>query len=341
MKRLLVTYSDSHGRPMDQVRRTFDEFEIRELEVPAGGLDVDVPEKLGKALEGCDACLLRPGRFSRAVFEAADDLQVIALTGSGVDHIDLEAATDAGVVVANSPDGPAHSVVEHTFGMTFALLRDVIENSRGVTTGRWEEVRSPVTEIQGKTMGIVGLGTIGLGVARIATESFGVHVVGYDPYLSGDRSHPVFPRYDRETVEAAGVKLLNDRAALFEQSDVVSVHTPLTEETSGLVGEGELAAIGDGYLVNTSRGGVVDEAALYDALVDGDLSGAALDVFEDEPPSPENPLLDAPNVVFSPHIAGVSDRTQERGLEFAAESIRAVLSGKQPETVVNPTVYDR
>ena len=339
MPRLLVTYSDSHGRPMAEVREVFDGFEIRELEVPAGGIDVDVTERLREALEGCEACLLRPGRFSREVFAAADDLRVIALTGSGVDHIDLEAATEAGVVVANSPGGPAPSVVEHTFAVTFALLRDVIENTHGVADGRWAEVRSPVTELGGKTVGVVGLGTIGLDVARTAAASFGADVIGYDPYVSGERSHPVFPRYDRETVEGAGVELL-DKDRLFERSDIATVHTPLTEETRGLVGEPELAALGEGYLINTSRGGVVEEPALCEALVDGSLAGAALDVFGSEPPSPDNPLLDAPNLILSPHVAGVSDRTQRRGLELAAESIRTALDGGRPDTVVNPAVYD-
>lgn len=339
MPRLLVTYSDSHGRPMAEVREIFDGFEIRELEVPAGGIDVDVPEQLIEALEGCEACLLRPGRFSREVFEAADDLRVIALTGSGVDHIDLDAATDADVVVANSPGGPGPSVVEHTFGVTFALLRDVIENTRGVADGRWAKVRSPVTELRGKTLGVVGLGTIGLDVARIAAGSFGADVVGYDPYATGERSHPVFPRHDREAVEDVGVELV-DRARLFERADIVTIHTPLTEETRGLVGEPELAALGEGYLVNTSRGGVVEEPALHEALVEGALAGAALDVFGNEPPAPDNPLLDAPNLILSPHVAGVSDRTQRRGLELAAESIRTVLDGGRPDTVANPAVYD-
>mgnify|MGYP006276071753 CR=1 FL=1 len=339
MPRLLVTHSDSHGRPMAKVREIFDGFEIRELSVPAGGLDVDVPERLIEALEGCEACLLRPGRFSGDVFAAVDDLRAVALTGSGVDHIDLDAATEAGVVVANSPGGPGPSVVEHTFAVTFALLRDVIENARGVADGRWADVRSPVTELRGKTVGVVGLGTIGLEVARTATASFGADVVGYDPYVTGERSHPVFPRHDRGAVEDAGVELV-DRERLFERADVVTVHTPLTEETRGLVGEPELDGLGEGYLVNTSRGGVIEESALYDALVDGELAGAALDVFENEPPSPDNPLLDAPNLILSPHVAGVSDRTQRRGLELAAESIRTALDGGRPDTVVNPAVYD-
>jgi D-3-phosphoglycerate dehydrogenase len=324
---------------MTEVREIFDEFEIRELAVPAGGLDVDVSDRLIEALEGCEACLLRPGRFSRDVFAAVEELRVIALTGSGVDHIDLDAATEAGVVVANSPGGPAPSVVEHTFAVTFALLRDVMENARGVADGRWAEVRSPVTELRGKTVGVVGLGTIGLDVARTAAASFGADVVGHDPYVAGERSHPVFPRHDRAAVEDAGVELL-DRERLFERADVVTVHTPLTEETRGLVGEPELAELGAGYLVNTSRGGVVEESALYEALVDGELAGAALDVFENEPPSPDNPLLNAPNLISSPHVAGVSDRTQRRGLELAAESIRTALDGGRPDTVVNPAVYD-
>ena len=339
MPELLVTYSESHGRPMDVVREIFGEFNVRTVSVPAGGLDVDATERLREALAGCDACLLRPGRFSREVFEAAADLQVIALTGSGVDHIDLAAATEAGVVVANSPGGPAPSVVEHTFGMIFALLRDLLETTERVAAGEWADVRSPVTELGGKTLGVVGVGTIGLEVARTAAERFDADVVGYDPYVTGDRSHPTFPRYDRETVTAAGVDLVG-RAELFERADVVTVHTPLTDETRGLVDEGALARLGEGYLVNTGRGGVVDERALHDALVEGDLAGAALDVFEAEPPDPDNPLLGAPNLVLSPHVAGVSDRTQRRGLEIAATSIREVLNGERPDTVVNPAVYD-
>lgn len=339
MPALLVTYSESHGRPMDVVREIFAGFNVRTVSVPAGGLDVDATEELREAVAGCDACLLRPGRFSREVFEAAADLQVIALTGSGVDHIDLAAATEAGVVVANSPGGPAPSVVEHTFGMIFALLRDLLETTERVAAGEWADVRSPVTELGGKTLGVVGVGTIGLEVARTAAERFDADVVGYDPYVTGERSHPMFPRHDRETVRAAGVDLVG-RAELFKRADVVTVHTPLTAETRGLVDEDALARLGEGYLVNTGRGGVVDEGALHEALVEGDLAGAALDVFEEEPPDPDNPLLDAPNLVLSPHVAGVSDRTQRRGLEIAATSIRQVLAGERPDTVVNPAVYD-
>lgn len=340
MPRLLVTYSGSHARPMDRVRAIFDEFEVCELEVPAGGLDVEAGESLRAALDGCEACLLRPGRLTREVFAAADDLQVVALTGSGVDHIDLGAASDHGVVVANSPGGPGPSVVEHAFGLLFALLRDLREKDRLVREGEWERARSPVTELRGKTLGVVGLGTIGIEVAATAATRFGVDVIGYDPYVTGDRDHPVFPRNDRETVEAAGVELVGKRE-LFDRATAVTLHTPLTDETEGLVGEPELSALGSGYLVNTGRGGVVDEAALRDALVNGPLRGAALDVFAEEPPARDDPLLAAPNLIASPHVAGVSDRTQERGLRLAAESIRAVLDGEQPDTVVNPDVYDR
>jgi D-3-phosphoglycerate dehydrogenase len=339
MRRLLVTYSESHGRPMDLVREIFDDFEVRTLEVPAGALDVAATGALADALAGCEACLLRPGRTTRDVFAAADDLRVVALTGSGVDHVDLEAATDHRVVVANAPGGPGPSVVEHTFAMIFAMLRDVVESTRLVREGRWSEARSPVTELRGTTVGVVGLGTIGFEVARTALERFGAEVVGYDPYVAGERAHPVFPRYDRDTVEAAGVELV-EKTELFERATVATVHAPLTEETAGLVGAPELAALGDGYVVNTARGGVVDEGALRGALVEGDLQGAALDVFDDEPPEPDDPLLDAPNLLASPHVAGVSDRTQERGLRLAADAIRTVLDGGRPETVVNPAVYD-
>jgi D-3-phosphoglycerate dehydrogenase len=338
MRRLLVTYSESHGRPMDRVRELFDDFEVRELEVPAGGLDVEATDALREALDGCEACLLRPGRLTDEVLAAAETLQVVALTGSGVDHIDLEAATSHGVVVANSPGGPGPSVVEHTFGLTFALLRNVVANDRLVRAGEWDRARSPVEEFRGQTLGVVGVGTIGLEVARTAADRFGADVVGYDPYVTGEHDHPVFPRHDRATVEAAGVELV-DKLSLFERATVATLHTPLTEETERLVGTTELEALGDGYLVNTGRGGVVDETALRAALVDGQLAGAALDVFPDEPPAPDDPLLDAPNLLASPHVAGVSDRTQERGLRLAADAIRAVLADDRPDTVVNPAVY--
>lgn len=339
MPRLLVTYSESHDRPMDRVRAVFDEFTVEGIELPAGGLDVEAEDTLAEALAGCEACLLRPGQLTDAVFAAAPDLQVVALTGSGVDHIDLEAATDHGVVVANSPGGPAPSVVEHTFCLLFALLRDLVEKDRLVRSGAWDEARSPVTELRGKTLGVVGVGTIGLDIARTAADRFGVDVLGYDPYVTGSSDHPVFPRFDRETVEAAGVELVG-RRELFERADAVTVHTPLTEETEGLVGEAELSALGEGYLVNTARGGVVEQSALYAALTDERLAGAALDVFDTEPPAPDDPLLEAPNLLASPHVAGVSDRTQERGLELAAESVQTVLAGERPDTVVNPAVYD-
>jgi D-3-phosphoglycerate dehydrogenase len=338
MARLLVTHSTSHGRPMDLVRTVFGDFEVRECEVPAGGLDVEATDRLRTALEGCEACLLRPGRLTRDLFAAAEDLRVVALTGSGVDHVDLDAASEHGVVVVNAPAGPAPSVVEHTFGMLFALLRDIPENSRLVRDGEWERARSPVTELRGKTLGVVGLGQIGLEVAAAAADRFGAEVVGYDPYVTGERDHPVFPRHDRSTVVAAGVELVGKRE-LFERATVATLHAPLTEETSGLVGAAELAALGDGYLLNTARGDVVDQSELLDALVDGTLAGAALDVFAAEPPEPTNPLLDAPNLLASPHVAGVSDRTQERGLRLAADSVRLVLEGERPDTVTNPAVY--
>jgi len=224
MPRLLVTHSGSHGRPLGLVREAFDDFEVRNCEVPAGDLNVEATDRLRMALEGCEACLLRPGRLTRDVFEAADDLRVVALTGSGVDHIDLGAATDHGVVVANSPGGPAPSVVEHTFAMAFALLRNLPERSHLVWADEWERARPAVTKLCGKTLGVVGLGIIGLAVADTAADRFGVDIAGYDPYVSEERDHPVFPRYGRERIEAAGVELIA-RRELFERASIVSTHT--------------------------------------------------------------------------------------------------------------------
>ena len=290
-------------------------------------------------IERYDAVIVRVAPLDAAVLDRADNLQVIAKQGSGLDNDDIAAAARQDIVVCNTPGANARSVAEHSIGLIFGLARHLRGADRHVRSGGWNRSDFTGTELRGKTVGVVGLGTIGLEVARTATASFGADVVGYDPYVTGERSHPVFPRHDRGAVEDAGVELV-DRERLFERADVVTVHTPLTEETRGLVGDPELDGLGEGYLVNTSRGGVIEESALYDALVDGELAGAALDVFENEPPSPDNPLLDAPNLILRPHVAGGSDRTQRRGLELAAESIRTALDGGRPDTVVNPAVYD-
>jgi D-3-phosphoglycerate dehydrogenase len=335
---MLVTHSASHPRPLDLIREEFADFEVREFEFETSGLDV-TDDRLLEAVRDCEVLLHRPGVLGREVIEAAEELRVIALTGSGYDHVDLDAATERGIVVVNLPENPAPNVVEHVFGFAVALLRDFPTKFVAAAEGRWDEARQPVTALRTTTVGVLGVGTIGFPVAKIAHEAFGARVVAYDPYVTGDRESPIYPRHERETVEAAGVELL-DRAAFFEEADLVTVHVPHTEETHHIVGADELAALEGGYLINTSRGGVVDEQALVDAVDRGSLAGVALDVTNPEPPAPDNPLLGAENVVLTPHVSGISTDFQERAVRLVRPKIEAVLDGERPPGVVNPAVYE-
>lgn len=340
MADVLAMYSGSHHTRVDVFREELAEHDVRELELPAGGLYVGDEEEVIEALDGCEALWLRPGHVTRRVIESNPELRVIAVHGGGYDHVDVDAATDNGVVVVHSPEGPAPSVVEHTFGFMFSLLRDLQDVSRQVAEGNWMDARIENSELGVRTVGVVGLGTIGFQVARIASQAFGADVVAHDPYVTGELTSDIYPRVERAEAEAAGIDLV-DLDDLFERSDVVTLHTPFTEHTAGMVGERQLELLDGGYLVNTSRGGVVDESALVEAVEAGQLGGVALDVLENEPPDPDNPLLGAPNVVVTPHTAGVSTTFLERAARLAAEKIGTVLDGGRPDKVINPQVYEQ
>lgn len=338
MTRILVVSNPSHPVRTDRFRETAPEFAVDELELPDGGVDVDGTDELRAALDAHDAMFIRCGRITSQVIESDPALRVIAVHGAGYDHVDVTAATRNGVVVTNNPDGPGPAVVEHTFALVFTLLRDLPARFDRTATGDWTGARDTVIELRGRTVGVVGLGTIGFPVARTASIAFGANVLGYDPYVTGERDAPIWPRVDRETVVDAGVELVG-KDDLFERSEVVSVHVPLTDETRGLVGEAELDALGDGYLINTARGDIVDEAALLSALDRDVLAGVGLDVLSEEPPDPAHPLLGREDVYVTPHIAGVTDGYLERAAELSARKIRTVIDGGRPRTVVNPAVF--
>jgi D-3-phosphoglycerate dehydrogenase len=326
---------------MDVVREVFSEFDIRELEVEAGGIRKRVDDELIEALDGCEALLLRPGMVNRTVLERTPDLRVVALTGSGYDNVDVGAATEHGVAVIHTPENPGPSVAEHTIGMSIYLLRGYPEKVQQIRQGNWDEVRERVTGLGQSTVGVAGLGTIGFEVARLASQEFGSDVVGYDPYVTGEETSSMYPRWSREEVEDIDVDIVDDFLELCRRSDIVTLHVPLTSDTRGLVGTTELDAISDGILINTSRGGVVDEGALVDALESGTFTGkAALDVLVDEPPEPDDPLLGFDSVYITPHVAGVTDRPQKKSIGRTAEKIRTALDGRLPDTVVNPEAFE-
>jgi phosphoglycerate dehydrogenase-like enzyme len=258
--------------------------------------------------------------FDRAVFAGCPRLRVLARVGVGVDTIDLEAATDAGVAVTTTPGINTNTAADHTLALILACVRRVVENDASVRRGEWDRGGRLIgTELAGSTVGIVGLGAIGRAVAR--------RVAGFDARILG---------YDIADVEAPGVERvgLDD---LLRRSDVVTVHVPLGPATRMLIGARELELMRPGaILVNTARGGIVDEQALLDALRGGRVGRAGLDVFEREPPGAD--LLGLDRVVVSPHVAGISVVAQQESLELAVSSVLAVLEGGRPAGLVNPAV---
>lgn len=339
MTSVLVTHSDSHPIALDTVQEHFEGDDVRDLKVPPGGLQQRVDDELERAIEGCEVLLLRPGLVTASVIKAAEDLQVIGLIGSGYDHVDVRAATDNGVIVLHSPENPGPSVVEHTFGLALSLLRDLPARFERTSDGRWSESRHPSRDLRSSTLGVVGLGVIGFGVADVASSAFGADVVGYDPYVTGEVKSAIYPRYDRSTVTDAGIELV-DKQAVFERADLVTVHVPLTDDTHEFVGAPEFEALEGGYFVNTCRGRVVDEDALVDAVQRGTLCGVALDVYQQEPPDPDHPLLGSDRVYTTPHVAGRPHSLEERGVELLAGKVETVLDGGRPEYVVNPEVFE-
>ena len=253
---------------------------------------------------------------------AAPRLSVVGVASVGVDRIDVEAATRAGVMVVNAPTGNTIAAAEHTMALMLALLRHIPEADASVRAGEWERGRYTGRELRGKTLGVVGLGKIGRAVARRAA-GFEMRVLASDPYLS-----------EAQAVEA-GARLVG-LPELLHRSDVITVHTPLTAQTQSLLGRPQLDATRPGvFVLNVARGGIVDEAALAEALRSGQVAGAAVDVYAVEPMRPDNPLLTAPNVVLTPHLGASTSEAQDRvGLEMAEQMLMA-LGGVTPPYAVN------
>ena len=276
---------------------------------------VELVELIGEAV----AAIVSTDPFDASVFRACPRLRVVARVGVGVDSIDLGAATAAGVVVTTTPGMNGQAVADHTLALMLATVRRIVESDVSVRNGEWKrDAAATPWELHGATVGIVGLGAIGRSVAR-RLQGFECTILAYD----------LEPR----TVDGVEAVSLEE---LLRRSDFVTLHVPLNDSTQVLVGARELARLRPGaILVNTSRGGVVDEAALYAALTEGRLRAAALDVFADEPPT-GSPLLDLPNVVVTPHLAGLSVSSVTCMLRLASQSIVTVLEGGVPDSVANP-----
>ncbi|WP_232686833.1 phosphoglycerate dehydrogenase [Halobacterium zhouii] len=276
-------------------------------------------DDLLEAVAGADALVVRSGtEVTREVFEAAPDLAIVGRAGIGVDNIDIDAATDHGVIVANAPEGNVRAAAEHTVALAFAAARSVPQAHARLRDGEWAKGEFLGAELDGKTLGVVGLGRVGQEVAR-RLGAFGMDLVAYDPYIGEERA------------EQLGAELVEFDECV-ERADFLTVHVPLTDETAGLIGESELREMAGGYVVNVARGGVVDEDALAEAADDGTLAGAALDVFEEEPLPADSPLLDAENVIVTPHLGASTRAAQEHVATATADQVVAAL---HEEPVVN------
>ena len=309
----------------EQGMRVFDDrFEVRVAPDPSVATII-------KEIPGVAGVVVRFAPFPREVIEAADSLKVIARHGVGIEKIDVQAATEKGIVVVNTPDANTTSVAEQTLTAIGALAKRTVYYDRATREGRWGIQEGYKTvDLDGKTLGLVGIGRIGSLVARRTAAAFNMKVIAFDPYIKP------------AAAEELGITLCTGIDDVFRQADVVSLHTPLTPETSKFVNEAKLRLMKPtAFLVNFSRGGVVDEKALCEALKSGVIAGAALDVLDPEPPLKDNPLFALDNVLLSPHSAALTQECVIRMAIGAAEGVVDVLSGRRPQSVVNPKVFEK
>ena len=285
-------------------------------------------DTLLNAVRDAHALIVRSGTdVSAAVFDAADDLVIVGRAGIGVDNIDIDAATDHGVIVANAPEGNVRAAAEHTVAMAFAVARSIPQAHGRLKSGEWAKGAFLGTEVNNKTLTVVGLGRVGQEVAK-RLDSLGMDLVVYDPYISEERA------------ERLGAELVDDLHEALGRGDFATIHTPLLPETEGMIGEAELARLEGGYLINCARGGIVDEAALADAVADGTLAGAALDSFAEEPLPEDSPLLDVEDVVLTPHLGASTEAAQENVAVDTAEAVLAAFNDEPVLTALNAPSVD-
>ena len=282
------------------------------------------PEQVREELKSADGIIVRSGtKLTPEVLEGQTRLKAVARAGVGVDNIDLPAATKAGVVVMNTPGGNTISTAEQTLALMFALARNTVPAALSMAEGKWDRKKYTGTQLAGKTLGIIGLGRIGQALAQRA-KALEMDVVGYDPFLSEDRAKEL------------GVELFRDVDELVPKADFITVHTPLTDETRGLINAARIAAMKPGVrLVNCARGGIIDEQALAEGLKSGHVGGAALDVYETEPPPEDFPLRGLPNAVLTPHLGASTDEAQELVAVEAAEIMAGYLLHGEVRHAIN------
>jgi D-3-phosphoglycerate dehydrogenase / 2-oxoglutarate reductase len=284
------------------------------------------PDELAEIIGGYDALVVRSAtKVEASLLDQAHNLKVIGRAGIGLDNVDVDAATKHGILVVNAPQSNVLSAAEHTMALLLAQARNIPQAHVALTSGSWEREKWQGVELHGKTLGIVGLGRVGTLVAQRAS-AFGMRLVAYDPYIAPDRAAQM------------GVDLAETVADVCARADFITIHLPKTTETTGIIGARELDAVKPGVrIVNTARGGLIDEAALVQALRDGRVAGAAVDVFEGEPVT-DHDLFGLPNVVVTPHLGASTAEAQDKAGLAIAEQVLLALRGEFVPYAVNVDV---
>jgi len=293
----------------------------------SAGIEVDVktklsPEELVKEIKNYDAIIVRSAtKVTKEVIDAAPNLKIIGRAGIGLDNVDVDAATQRGIMVANAPEGNVISAAEHTLALLLAQARKIPQANTALKGSEWARKLKGV-ELYDKVLGVIGLGRVGALVAARA-KGFEMRVVAYDPYVSKDR------------FQELGIELVDSLDELLKEADFITIHLPLTDSTRGLISDKEIGLMkNDVRIVNTARGGIIDEKALAKALESGKLAGAALDVFESEPCT-SSPLFNLDQVVVTPHLGASTVEAQDRAGIIIAQQVTAGLKGEFVSNAVN------
>jgi D-3-phosphoglycerate dehydrogenase len=291
------------------------------------GLEVDVktgmkPEELKACISDYHGLIIRSAtKVTSGIINAAKNLKVIGRAGSGLDNVDKTAATKKGIVVMNTPGGNTITTAEHTISLMVSLARQIPQATMSMKTGKWEKKKFMGIELFNKTLGVIGIGNIGSQVAKRA-QGLAMNVIAYDPFLSEDAA------------KAMGVEKV-DLQELLRLSDFITIHTPITPETKNMINKETIKMMKKGVrIINCARGGIINEKDLYDALIDGNVAGAALDVFEEEPPK-NNPLLALNNVICTPHLGASTKEAQENVAIAVAEQVVDYLINNTIRNAVN------
>jgi len=293
-----------------------------------------------EALQEVDGMVARKVNVGAEEMDRAPRMKIIARHGVGLDSVDLEEATRRGILVTYTPGANRESVAELALSFMLALARRIPQAQKamanmpkgdiGIFSALLKQYNLTGIDLEGKSLGIIGTGRIGSTVARKCIAALDMKVKGYDPYVSS------------ETMKSFGVEKVERLGDMLPKIDFLTVHCPLTQETNGMVGKKELARMKKGaYVINTARGGIVDEKALLEALNSGHIAAAALDAWEVEPPDPKDPLLNHPNVIGTPHYAGTTEESLYRVGIAAVEEVLRVLGGEPPKYPVNPEVLKK